>query len=261
MILVFKETYGPVLLMKQGIATERMQNVSTKKSLTEDLQKAWLRPFRLLFQSPVLILLSLFSAITTSYAMICFATFGTIFQETYNFTPGQSGLAYFGLTVGFIFGQATIGSFSDRYVKYMEARHGESKPEHRLPPIFIGMFSLPIGFFWYGWSLEVHTHWIVPIIGSAFIAIGIIYIYLPVQIYTVDLFTVFSASAVGVCVIIRSTCSALLPLSASPLYSRFGYGWGNSLLAFVAMAFIPIAALLVRYGERIRKHSQFRTDS
>ena len=219
---------------------------------------AWIRPFKMLFLSPIVPLLGFYTAITNSYAMICFATVGTVFQDDYSFSPGQSGMAYFGLTAGFLFCEITLGHFSDRHIQKMEAKHGDRKPEYRLPPIFIGAFLLPVGLFWYGWSLQYHTHWIVPIIGSSFIAVGILYTYLPVQMYLVDTFTLFSASATGACSIIRSLCSALIPLGANPLYDNLGYGWGNSLLALIALGFVPIAVLLMKYGERIRTNPRFQ---
>ena len=86
----------------------------------------------------------------------------------------------------------------------------------------------------------------MPIFGSAFIAIGILYTYLPVQMYLVDTYTLFAASANGACSIIRSLCAALIPLAANPLYDRMGYGWGNSLLALIALRFVPIAVLLMK---------------
>ena len=212
----------------------------------------------MLFLSPIVPLLGFYTAITLSYAQICFATVGTVFQNDYKFSAGQSGMAYFGLTAGFMFCQITLGHFSDRHIKKMEAKHGDRKPEYRLPPIFIGAFLLPVGLFWYGWSLQSHVHWIVPILGSAFIAIGILYTYLPVQMYLVDTYTLFAASANGACSIIRSLCAALIPLAANPLYDRMGYGWGNSLLAFIALGFVPIAILLMKYGERIRTNPRFQ---
>ena len=76
--------------------------------------------------------------------------------------------------------------------------------------------------------------------------------------YLVDAYTVFAASATGASTIIRSFCAALIPLGANPLYEKLGYGWGNSLLAFIALGGIPVAVLLMKYGERIRTHPRFQ---
>ena len=76
--------------------------------------------------------------------------------------------------------------------------------------------------------------------------------------YLVDTFTLFAASANGACTIIRSLCAALIPLGAPKLYESLGYWWGNSLLAFIALGFVPIAVLLMKYGERIRTNPRFQ---
>lgn len=247
-----------MLQAQKKAKSEKGMGTTNQEDIRKAFRLAWIRPFKLLFLTPIVPLLGFYTAITNSYGMICFATVGTVFQDEYNFSTGQSGMAYFGLTAGFLFCQVTLGHFSDRHIKKMEARYGDRKPEYRLPPIFIGSLLLPAGLFWYGWSLQYHAHWIVPIIGSAFIAIGILYTYLPVQMYLVDSYTLFAASAIGACSIVRSLCAALIPLGANPLYDRLGYGWGNSLLAFIALVSVPIAVLLMKYGELIRTDSRFQ---
>lgn len=44
------------------------------------------------------------------------------------------------------------------------------------------------------------------------------------------------------------------------MYTRLGLGWGNSLLAFIAIALLPIPFLFLRYGERIRLNPRFQWD-
>lgn len=36
------------------------------------------------------------------------------------------------------------------------------------------------------------------------------------------------------------------------MYQALGDGWGNSLLAFLALAMVPIPILLIKHGEKIR---------
>ncbi|TGO89293.1 hypothetical protein BPOR_0116g00190 [Botrytis porri] len=262
-LVILKETYEPVVLNrkqnKEGKGLPIGQKITNPKTPREALQAAWTRPFKMLFLSPIVPFVGFYSALSNAYGMVCFATLGTVFQDNYSFTPGQSGLAYLGLMFGFFFCQLTFARFSDRYMLKMEAKNNDKRPEYRLPPMFIGAFLLPIGFLWYGWSLEYHTHWIVPILGSSVIAIGILFSYLPVQMYLVDTYTIYAASATGACTIIRSICSTLIPLSANPLYDHLGYGWGNSVLALIAIGFVPIALLILRYGERIRTNPRFQS--
>jgi len=53
--------------------------------------------------------------------------------------------------------------------------------------------------------------------------------------------------------ILRSLMAALIPLSSQKMYAALGYGWGNSLLGFIALAMCPLPFLFIKYGERIRK--------
>ena len=124
--------------------------------------------------------------------------------------------------------------------------------------MLLGGTLTPIGLFLYGWTVEVRTHWIVPIIGTSFIGFGLAVTNIPVLSYMVDAFGVYSASAVAASLLLRCIFGAVLPLAGPPLYGSLGYGWGNSLLGFLALLFLPIPLLLMRYGERLRKSSKFQ---
>lgn len=79
--------------------------------------------------------------------------------------------------------------------------------------------------------------------------------FMPANTYLVDVFTVHAASAMAANTILRSLMAALIPLSSQKMYQVLGYGWGNSLLGFVALALIPIPFVFIRYGEKIRAMS------
>jgi len=126
------------------------------------------------------------------------------------------------------------------------------KPEDRLILLVYCSPILPIGFFWYGWSAEAHTHWIVPILGTTVIGIGMLCTFLPVQVYLVDAFPVYAASALASNAVLRCLLGAVLPFAGTPLYSRLGLGWGNTLLGLIALLFAPVTWIFSRYGEQIR---------
>ena len=81
---------------------------------------------------------------------------------------------------------------------------------------------------------------------------------MPIGVYLVDAFTAYAASAMAANTVLRSFGGALLPLAGRRLYNTLGYGWGNSLLAFVAMTFIPLLWLLMKYAETLRTHPRFQ---
>lgn len=76
---------------------------------------------------------------------------------------------------------------------------------------------------------------------------------MPTQLYLVDLFgSEAAASALGANNLLRFLSSTFLPLAGPHMYRTLGYGWGNTLLGFLALAFVPAPVLLYRYGERLR---------
>ena len=187
-------------------------------------------------------------------------TFPTLFPKHYGFNEGEVGLAYLGQGVGFVLAQLVLSQTSDWYVKRQQALHGSARPEDRLPLVIIGCGVIAIGMFWYGWSIQARAHWIVPIMGTAVMAMGILFMFISVQLYLVDAFPSFAASAIAVAVTMRSVLGALLPLAAPSMYERLGYGWGNSLLAFIILGLAPVAFLLFKYGEDLRGRTKLPVD-
>ena len=119
--------------------------------------------------------------------------------------------------------------------------------------MILGGLAMPAGLFLYGWTAEKHVHWTAPIVGTAMVEFGFIVTQIPIQTYIVDAFPLHAASALNVMTVLRSWAGAILPFAGPPLYARLGYGWGNSVLGFIALAFVPVPLLFIRYGERVRK--------
>lgn len=83
---------------------------------------------------------------------------------------------------------------------------------------------------------------------------------MPIGTYLVDAFTKYAASAMAANTVLRSLGGALLPLCGRRMYDTLGYGWGNSLLGFIAIAMIGPLILLIKYGERIRTHPRWQVN-
>jgi MFS family permease len=145
----------------------------------------------------------------------------------------------------------------DRYIVAKKATTGGMNPEHRLPPMIVGSISMPAGLLLYGWGAQYKLPWIVPVLGTGFIGIGLSVTTISVNSYLVDAFSIYAASAVAASVVSSCIAGALLPMAGPSLYAHLGIGWGNSVLAFTAMAFIPVPILLMKFGERARNYSKF----
>lgn len=112
--------------------------------------------------------------------------------------------------------------------------------------------------FLYGWTADKHVYWFVPVLGTGMVGLGLLATFMPIQTYLVDAFTIYAASALAANTVLRSLVGALLPLAGQKMYATLGLGWGNSLLAFIAVAMCPIPIIFYRYGERIRKNPRFQ---
>ena len=132
------------------------------------------------------------------------------------------------------------------------------RPEYRLPPLPFAVLCLALGLLLYGWTAQFRLPWIVPIIGTVFIGLGQLLLFMVLQMYLIDAFTVYAASAVAAITAVRSIAGAFLPLFGLTMYERFGIGWGNSLLALVCLPLLLVSILLIRYGEALRERFQIK---
>ncbi|MCJ1435722.1 hypothetical protein MMC27_005097 [Xylographa pallens] len=121
-----------------------------------------------------------------------------------------------------------------------------------------GSIFVPAGLFIYGWTANYHTHWIFPNIGTAIFAAGNIVCFQCIQTYLVDSYTRYAASAIGAATVLRSLAGFGFPLFAPYMYAALDYGWGNSILGFIAVVLgIPAPILLWKFGQGLREKSPF----
>lgn len=206
---------------------------------------------------PIVTVIALYTAINYSYMYLLFTTFTYLFMSKYDFNEGEAGLAYLRVGIGFILGLLATSIYSEKVVKKARATR-LAKPEDNIPPIIIGTILLPIGLFIYGWTAQYHVHWIVCIIGTGLFGFGLLLGFMPVQLYLVEAYTIYAASAIASNTVVRSLFGAILPLASQKLYDNLGYGWGNSLLGFIAVAFIPVSIGLLKYGAALRLDPRFQ---
>ncbi|KAJ5724131.1 major facilitator superfamily domain-containing protein, partial [Penicillium malachiteum] len=264
-LIFYRESYAPVLLrrkaarLRKETGNEKLHTIYDEgaKSPRKVFLSALSRPIKLLCTSPIVFLMALFAAITYGYLYLMFTTMTSIFEDTYGFNRGLAGLAYIGFGVGCGIGLLIVG----RAVNKIAARHsaeGRFSPESRLPPMIYGCWAIPVGLFWYGWSAEAKVHWIMPIIGTGIFGFGLVAVFASVSAYLVDSYLRYAASVTAANVFLRSIFGAVLPLAGDSMYDALGLGWGNSLLAFIALAMCFVPLLFAKYGARIRTHPKFQ---
>ncbi|KAI0007343.1 major facilitator superfamily domain-containing protein [Xylariaceae sp. FL0662B] len=269
------ESHAPTILRRKAERLNKEQPGTFDKPQADAksvLLRAIARPTRMLIRSPIVTGLSLYLALIYGYLYLLFTTFSTVFPNQYGFGIGILGLAFLGLGIGISLALVFLSWFSDWTQARLTRKNGTSKPEYRLLPLVLGIPLLPIGLFVYGWTAQYKVHWIVPIIFTGFTGAGLIFSFVslfpeyfhsipklslstpqvPTQIYMVDAFTQYAASALAATSVVRSIVGGCLPIAGLPMYSTLGYGWGNSLLGFIALAVSVAPLIFWKYGEKLR---------
>lgn len=193
--LLVPETYAPVLLRIRAAKLSKLTgkvyvsklDVNKKQhTMAQQFKIALSRPWMLLFREPIVFLTSIYMAIIYGTLYMMFPAFPIVFQASKGWGPGEAGLAFLGITVGMVFAVAYAMFENIRYAKVAEANDGIAPPEARLPMAIVGSAFIPVGLFWFAWTNGNNVHWIVPIIGSAFFAIGIVLVFLSLLNYLID---------------------------------------------------------------------------
>lgn len=265
MMFLNRETNHQVLIRRK---TERLRKELNRPELRscyvdpnapalakrQILTNGLIRPIKMLFTSAIIFSVSLYIAFAYGCLYLLFNTIPIVFQGTYGWSIGITGLVYIALLIGYIISLAVFSRLSDRTVVRMtEANGGVYEPEMRLPDCVWFALILPISFFWYGWSADKAVHWAVPVVGIIPFGIGVVGIWMPIQAYIIDAYPQYAASGLAAFSVLRCTVAAFLPLAGPQMYDALGVGWGTSLLGFIAVALIPIPVLIYRYGKFMRE--------
>ncbi|KAB5583630.1 polyamine transporter 3 [Coniochaeta sp. 2T2.1] len=258
---LLQESFAPVILerktrrLRKETGNPALRSKLSTGSPKEELKLAIVRPIKLLFLTPIVTLTSLYVAITYGILYLLITTFSFVYTGQYHFGEGTVGLSFLPAGIGMMIGVVTFGMISDMMVKKSQAAGVELKPEIRIKPILTipcGV-ALPIGLFIYGWAADKAVHWIVPMIGVVIFTAGLMGVMMCIQNYLLDAYPQYAASVTAAMAVLRSLIGALLPLGGLQMYEALGIGWGNSLLAFVSLALIPIPLAFFAFGERLRR--------
>ena len=110
-----------------------------------------------------------------------------VFQQIHGFSPGISGLMYFGMIAGQVIAAGVILYRQKGYNKKLEANNNIPVPEWRLPEVIAGGIAFTGGLFWFGWSgYRADVHWIVPTLSGLLTGFGLLSIFLQSLNYIVD---------------------------------------------------------------------------
>ncbi|RPA99636.1 putative MFS multidrug transporter [Choiromyces venosus 120613-1] len=266
-LFFLRETYPPKILANKtarliqetGNQNLRSEYDDSDKTIGKILRISLVRPFKLLGTQVIVQVLALYMAYLYGLMYLVLSTFPTLWGKEYHMSIGIGGLNYLSMGLGFFLGAQICAPLNDKiYIRLKARNSGKGKPEFRVPLMFVGAILVPVGLFWYGWSAQHRLHWIMPNIGACIFCAGSIIGFQCIQTYIVDSYTRYAASAIGAAATLRSLAGFGFPLFAPYMYQKLDYGWGNSVLGFLALVLgVPAPFLLWQYGSKLRARSTF----
>jgi multidrug resistance protein len=261
---VVRETYAPVLLRRRArILREGSpesghiaggENGIEEPSAVKALSVALSRPVQLLAFHPMIQVQALLGGLNYGLLYFALASFSQLFVKNYQESISISGLHYIALAVGEIAGALLCGPLMDRVYAILTARAGDnSSPELRIPLLIPSLLITPTGFFLYGWAAQHQHPWIVVDFGGALLTMGMQVFSTALRAYVMDAYPEHVSSASAATQLLSSLLAFAFPLFADRLYAALGYGWGNSLLAFLSVGIaLPATCILWKYGAKLR---------
>ncbi|KAJ5605349.1 hypothetical protein N7510_010503 [Penicillium lagena] len=268
--LLIPETYAPVLLRRRA---ERLSKISGKVyrskleidqeniSLQEAFKIALSRPWILLFQEPIVFLLSLYMAIIYGTLFMMFAAYPIVYQLGRGWNQGIGGLAFLGILIGMTIAVVYTLFDNKRYVKVQDKHDGFAPPETRLVPCLIASITIPIGLLWFAWTNYPSIHWMASIAAGIPFGFGMVLVYLSIVNYLIDAYTIFAASVLAANTVLRSLFGFAFPMFTSYMYHDLGIHWASSVPAFLALGCVPFPFLFYKYGPAIRQRCKFAAQS
>lgn len=165
-----------------------------------------------------------------------------------------SGLHYLAIALGCSTASQAGAPLTDAlHARFVARNGGRSRPEFRVPLMLPGAVLIPAGLLLYGWAAQYRAHWIVPDVGVALFACGIVSATQAMQAYVMEAYPRYVASAGAASQLPRNVAAFTFPLFGPGMYAGLGYGWGNSLLALVYVGIgVPAPFVLWKWGARLR---------
>lgn len=255
----FFETAEPLVLRKKARAlraqTGRNYRVQDDQTpMSHKLKQALSRPFRMLATQPIIMIMSVLLAYSFGVLYIVLSTFASLFTSMYDENDSIAGLHYLALVVGYTVAAQGGAPATDAIYRRLKRRAGGIVvPEYRVPLMLPGAVLVPVGLIWYGWAAQSRAHWIVTDIGAGVFGCGVILSTQAMQAYVMETYRSHVASAAAASQFLRNVFGFAFPIFAPSLYTRLGYGWGNTTLSIIfCLLMIPAPFFLWKFGARLR---------
>lgn len=264
------ETFAENILYRRAARLRRLTGnprlrshseiADAEKSFGKIMKEALVRPLLMTFVEPIIIAINLYIGLIYAILYSYFESYPIVFGPGgYGWSLGISGLPFLSLTVGAMISYViyAVWAYKVWEPQFVKAK-GKLAPEAYLPLSQWGAFCYPICLFWFAWSAN-RTHWISPVISAAFFGLADCLSFMPYLSYLCVAYPDYVASAQASNDFVRSIMGAAMPIVARPMFNNLGIDWGNSLLGFLTVLFIPIPFILIKWGPWLRSKSRMAT--
>lgn len=217
------------------------------------------RPIKMFIGEPVVFLLTIYVSFVYAIIYLLLEAVPIAFLGR-GWSLGVASLPFISLIIGCAFGAAIIIGFNPYYKRATIKNHGRPTSRARLPPMMCGGCIFPIGFYIFAFSADIKhgsVFWLVPCIGLVFVGCGTLTIFLTAINYLIDIYLMFSASAIAANTIVRSALAAALTMVGGYMFTNMTVEWASLLLALLATIMAPIPFFFFMYDERLRAQSKF----
>jgi len=262
---LLRESYAPKILdwRKQKLEADHDSQAGyvvegqDSRPLRTKIAVSLTRPLRILAQ-PIVLIMSTYQALLFATSYSIFTNMQRIYGGEYGFDNEKVGLLYLGPGLGFLTAVWFIVPRIDTVYNRLAAQNKDGKglPEYRLPLANIGSVCLPLGLFWFAWTVEFHKPWPVTIVSTFFFGIGMVSILNCTTNYYIDCFEKYAASAIAAGALFRGIVGGVVPLFVPSLVDAISYGWTISIFGFLSVLLAPAPLLFFFYGGKIREKYQ-----
>ncbi|KAI5236978.1 MFS general substrate transporter [Aureobasidium subglaciale] len=227
----------------------------TPAQTKESFLKIFIRPILLLVLPPV-IWSTVIIGLVVGIVVVLSVSLANDFHTIYQFETWQAGLCWISVIIGSAIGMPVCGILTDTTADFFTARAGGIRePEHRLPFCILPALMLTGGLLIYGFGLEHHTHWIVPVVGLAIIAVGIVGGTTGGMAYIVDAYRPIAGECVVSIMAFKSAFAFLIAFYTNSWLAKDGPAVVFGTLAGIVFGWFTLALPLYIWGKRLRQRS------
>jgi MFS family permease len=264
------ETFAPIILQRKAARMRfETKNWALHSKRDEEpveygylARKYGIRPLQMLVQEPILAAITAYMALVYAIIYLTFFAYPFSFEMVRGWETGVGSLPFFALLIGYLGGcGAAILESRFRFRKLLEKHDGDVPPEQRIPPMFVGSVLIVVGLFWFGWTSSPKVSWVPQVISGVAIGSGIFMVFMPGQVYLMDIYKQNAASALAGNAFVRAALACAFPLIAGPMYDQLGVEWATSLLGFLCLALAPFPVVFYIYGKKVRSWSRYVIDA